>query len=190
MLIRLRNWKRILPLLVGGLLFTSLFFVGCSEVFDVCQIPSLEEDFSGEPVVFGPDVSVLISDGSYAAFAIQIEFLGDMTTLVLGGPVQSSDECKIEFAGVDGLPKDGKLMEIEVGDTAKGSITKESHTILALDVPNQDVETAGSFTLTGVSLTGRLECVEDPEAEDTTLVAELTAAAEVLLDIMKKTKSK
>ena len=34
MLIRLMNWKRILPLLTVGLLFTSLCFVGCGEVED------------------------------------------------------------------------------------------------------------------------------------------------------------
>ena len=190
MLSKITNWKRILPLLAVGLLFTSLFFAGCSEILDTCEIPALDTDFSGKPVVLGPDTSVLISDGNYAAFAIQIEFLGNMTTFVVGGPVQSADTCKIEFAGVDAFTKDGKLMENEVGDTAKGSITKESSTILALDVPKQDVEIESDVTLTDLNVTGRLECLEDPEAEDTTLVAELTGAAESLLDIMKKAKSK
>lgn len=60
MLSRLMNWKCILPLLAGGLLFTSVFFVGCGEVEDAATV----EITNCSAISLGNNVLVVTVEGT------------------------------------------------------------------------------------------------------------------------------
>ena len=161
-----------------------------------CEIPPLNEDWNGEPVLFSIDRegagAILLSDGKFVVFISK-----DPTDLppisVYGGPVQTATKALIQFAGLDALNKggvaipDGEITEIEVTDAFVGVIElEENRRILKVKLPEQTGDTIkGRHALTmWLDVTG--PCTLDINKVPPALSAELVEYAKDLLDIMRR----
>lgn len=157
-----------------------------------CQIPPLDEDFRLTPVIFEflGNTCALLSDGDFVVFACRQR--ASLFPIVVGGQVHSPTEARVEFGGGDVLNKDGaiisdgELTEFEVSDTIEGVIElKNNRSTFSINVPKQDGLTIKGFQqLSGLKAIGTEEvvCLSDI---DNTILAELAALAEDMLDIMR-----
>lgn len=153
-----------------------------------CQIPPLDQDFRGAPVIFEflGNTCALLSDGNFVVFACH------PVPIVVGGPVRSPIEARVEFGGGDVLNRDGakipdgELTESEVSDIIKGVIElKNNRSTFSVNVPKQDRLTIEGFQqLSGFMAVGTEEviCISDI---DNPIVEELTALAEDMFKIMR-----
>ena len=167
----------------GNALATSITF----QVTVVgCQIPPLDEDYKGVPVVFAARdfTCVLLSDGNLTAFACA----NDGALRAVGGPVLTPNEALVQFAGVDVLNEfDGKLTEFEVGKTFVGTIELRANRFrFIINVPKQNADTIeGDNRIVGLFTEGVASCLVDPNLESDVVVV-LTGIAKDLLAIMRR----
>ena len=160
-----------------------------------CEIPPLNEDWGGEPVLFSVGRegtgAILLSDGKFVVF-IYKDPADPPPIEVYGGPVQTATKALVQFVGFDFLNKDGeevpdgKVTENEVSDAFAGVIDlEENRRILKMKIPEQKGETIkGDITLTmRVDITG--PCTLDINKVPPALSAELIEYAKELLDIMQ-----
>ncbi len=162
---------------------------------DRCQIPPLNQDFGGKPVLFSGDggAAVLLSDGNFAAVFIKSEN-GEIDGI--GGAVQTATTALVQFICSDFLNdnmaqiSDGKITEFEVARGIGHIELKENRTFLTVDVPEQDGDMIkGDFQFIGFEFWIRGPC--DPDAANLVqpnLAAELTKYAKDLLDIMQENR--
>lgn len=161
---------------------------------DRCQIPPLNQDFGGKPVLFLDNAvsCVLLSDGNFASFACT----ANQKVIVVGGPVQTATRTLVKFAGIDVLNRDGvqipdgELTEFETSDRFNGVIElKDNRTTLIVNVPKQDGDTIkGGHQLTGLHNISQGVCMPDLDKERPAVTAELTKYAKDLLDIMRENR--
>ena len=161
-----------------------------------CEIPPLNEDWGGEPVLFSVGRegtgAILLSDGKFVVL-IYKDPADPPPINVYGGPVQTATKALVQFAGFDALNKDGveipdgEITEFEVSDAFVGVIDlEENRRILKMKLPEQKGETIkGNNTLTmWLDVTG--PCTLDINKVPPALSAELIEYAKDLLDIMQR----
>lgn len=155
----------------------------------LCQIPPLDEDFRGTPVLVGSvnEICILLSDGNFVALACSIR--GVIGNRVIGGQIQTPTNALVEFAGGDirngaGEIPDGELTEFEVSDAIKGVMTlTDNRSSLRVQVPTQEGLTLRGPHTVRIGVVGKIACISD---RDNAITAALTALAEDMLDIMRK----
>ncbi len=153
-----------------------------------CQIPLLDQDFKRAPVIFAflGNTCALLSDGNFVVFACH------PVPIVVGGPVRSPTEARVEFGGGDVLNRDGakipdgELTESEVSDIIKGVIElKNNRSTFSVNVPKQDSRTIEGFRqLSGFMAVGTEEVICKSDI-DNAVVEELIALAEDMFKIMR-----
>ena len=160
-----------------------------------CQIPPLNQDFGGKPVLFSGDgaVAALLSDGNFAAVVTKPQ---DEAVRGVGGPVQTATVVLVRFICSDFLNdnmaqiSDGKITEFEVAKGIGHIELKENRTFLSGNIARQDAKMIkGDFTFVGFHLWLQGPC--DPEAANLVqpnLAAELTKYAKDLLDVMQENR--
>ena len=157
-----------------------------------CQIPPLDEDYRGTPIVFGVGNRgcVLLSDGnlvSVACFQNQL--------IVAGGQVLTSKRASVKFGGADlinerfELIPDGKLSEFEVGKPRSGTIKIQANGYgFVVDIPEQDFKTIkGDSDLIGYFFQVDGPCEVRPRL-NRDLVEVLTGLAEDMIFIMRNNR--
>ena len=160
-----------------------------------CEIPPLNEDWGGEPVLFfGGRVGtggILLSDGKFVVF-IYKDPADPPPVNVYGGPVQTATKALVHFGGFDVLNKngeevpDGEVTANEVSDAIVGVIELvENRRILTIKIPEQRGETieGGNTLFMWADIIG--PCTLDENEVPPALSAELMEYAKDLLDIMR-----
>lgn len=160
--------------------------------YTLCQIPPLDKDFRGTPVLFrhSNNTCLLLSDGNFVTFVCSgVEF---PFPIVVGGPIQTPTKALVEFSGGDFINRvgaripDGELTEFEVSNTFKGGIElRNNRSIFVVNVSKQSGVTIKGFNqLTDIHMIGtlRADCLS---GLDNAIVIELTGLVKDMLDIIR-----
>ena len=160
-----------------------------------CEIPPLNEDWKGEPVLFGlggqGKGAILLSDGKFFAF-IWSDPADPPPINVYGGPVQTATKALVQFVGFDVINRagvqipDGEITEFEVSDAFIGTVELEDNRrTLTMNLPEQKGETIKGGHVLDTWLEASGPCTLDINKVPPALSAELTEYAKDLLDIME-----